>query len=95
MSVFSKNYTLGFIKEIGEDDVLLTVNGEDIEIKLTNENREQMIEAVSEGIFIVPFDVVNNEIMSDVTDEILVEEFPEYQLEELDGVTDELPVEHE
>jgi|SRR5699024_519378 len=94
MSIFSNNFTLGFIKEVGEDDILLSVNNKDIEINLTKENKEDILQAVQDDVFVVPFNLETNEIMTDVNDEELRELFPEYELDELKDLTDDIPDEH-
>ena len=91
MSVFSRNYTLALIKEVGENDVLLTVNDQDLEIELNEGNKQAVFDAVSEGIFLVPFDAEKNELLMNVDEAVLYEVFPETELNELDGATDELP----
>lgn len=91
MSVFSKDYTLALIKEVGENDVLLTVNDQDLEIELNEDNKQAVFDAVSEGIFLIPFDAEKNELLMTVDEAVLHEVFPETELKELDGATDELP----
>lgn len=95
MSVFNKNYTLALIKEVGENDVLLSVNDQDFEIELNEDNKQAILDAVSEGIFLVPFDSEKNELLMTVDDAVLYEVFPEIELEELEGATDDLPDEIE
>lgn len=60
MSVFHENYTLGLIKEVGEDDVLLTVNNIDIVVPLSEGNRQAVLDAVTEGVFLIPYDSKKN-----------------------------------
>lgn len=95
MSVFNKNYTLALIKEVGENDVLLSVNDQDFEIELNEDNKQAILDAVSEGIFLVPFDSEKNELLMTVDDAVLYEVFPEIELDELEGATDDLPDEIE
>lgn len=94
MSVFSNNFTLATIKEVGENDVLLSVNNKELEINLTDMNREDVLQAVQDDVFIIPFNQETNEIMTDIKEEDLKELFPEFELEELQGVTDDIPEEH-
>ena len=91
MSIFSNNFTLAVIQEVGENDVLLSVNNEEFEVTLTDNNREDVLQAVQDDVFILPFNQETNEIMTDINEEDLKELFPEFELDELQGATDELP----
>ena len=95
MSVFSKDFTLAYIKEVGEDDVLLTVDGKEIVVELTVENRASLFQAVEEDIYIVPFNLETNELMMNVNDEVIKELFPESELEEMQNASDNIPEEHQ
>lgn len=90
MAVFSNNYTLGFIKEVGEEDVLISINGEDIEVKLTDTDREAVLQMVTENVFLVPVDADTNELLLNVDDSVLREEFPEMNLPELLGAANDM-----
>lgn len=90
MAVFSNNYTLGFIKEVGEEDVLISVNGQDVEVKLTESDREAVLQMVTEDVFLVPVDATTNELLLNVDDSVLREEFPELDVPELLGATDDM-----
>lgn len=89
--IFKQDYTLGLIKEVGEDNILLTVNDEDIVVPLHEKNRVAVFEAVEEGIYLVPYDKKNNELLMTVDEKILYEVFPEFELDELKGATEDLP----
>ncbi|RKD26506.1 hypothetical protein BEP19_16855 [Ammoniphilus oxalaticus] len=91
MNVFSENYTIGLIKEVGEEDVLLTVNGEDVVVPLSEKNREVVFELVEEGTFLVPYDQKNKEILMAIDEAVVYETFPEMDSEALEGATDDLP----
>lgn len=91
MNIFNENYTMGLIKEVGEDDVLLTVNGEDIVVPLHEKNKNIIFEAVEEGVYLVPYDKKNNEILMTVDEKVLYEAFPETELEELKGASEDIP----
>lgn len=91
MTVFNKNYTLALIKEVGEDDVLVTVNGGDVVVPLNEGNKQAIFDAVTEGVYLVPYDGKNNQLLMTVDEEVLYEIFPEIQNEELEGATDDLP----
>lgn len=93
MSVFHENYTLGLIKEVGEDDVLLTVNNIDIVVPLSEGNRQAVLDAVTEGVFLIPYDSKNNELLMTVEEAVLYEAFPEIALDELKGATEDIPEE--
>lgn len=80
MSVFSTNYTLALIKEVGESDVLLSVNEQDIEVKLNEDNKQAVFDAVSKGNFLLPFDTEKNELLMTVDEAVLYEVFPEEEL---------------
>ena len=43
MSTFRNNFRLGTIKEVGEDDVLVNVNGKDVEFPLNDSNHSLSI----------------------------------------------------
>ncbi|ANU28568.1 hypothetical protein [Planococcus versutus] len=90
MAVFSHNYTLGLIKEVGEEDVLVSVNGKDIEIELKESDREVLLHMVTENVFLVPVDSDTNELILNTEESVLREEFPEMELAELQGAADEI-----
>ena len=89
MAVFSHNYTLGLIKEVGEADVLVSVNGEDIEIELKESDREVLLHMVTENVFLVPVDSDTNELILNIDEATMREEFPEMELAELLGAAEE------
>lgn len=89
--IFKQDYTLALIKEVGEDNVLLTVDDKDIVVPLHEKNRIAVFEAVEEGIYLVPYDKKNNELLMTVDEKILYEVFPEMELDELKGATEEIP----
>ena len=89
-AIFSHNYTLGLIKEVGENNVLVSVNGEDIEVTLNENNREAILDMVTENIYLVPFDTNTNEILMTVDEATLYEIFPETDLPELIDSTEEV-----
>ena len=89
MAVFSHNYTLGLIKEVGEDDVLISINGEDVEVALTKTDRETVLHMVMENIYLVPVDADTNELILNVEDSVLRQSFPEMDLPELLGAADD------
>lgn len=88
MSVFSTNYTLALIKEVGESDVLLSVNEQDIEVQLNEDNKQAVFDAVSKGNFLLPFDAEKNELLMTVDEAILYEVFPEEELKKLEDATE-------
>lgn len=90
MAVFSNNFTLALIKEVGENDLLLTVNGEDIVVELSESNRQPILDSVTDGIYLVPFDSDKNELLMTIDEATLYEAFPEAELSELVGATDEI-----
>lgn len=89
MAVFSHNYTLGLIKEVGEESVLVSVNGEDIEIELKETDREVLLNMVTENVFLVPVDSDTKELILNMDESIVREEFPEMELTELIGAAEE------
>ena len=89
MAVFSHNYTLGLIKEVGEEDVLVSVNGEDLEIKLKESDREVLLQMMTENVFLVPVDSDTNELILNMEESAVREEFPEMELAEMLGATKE------
>lgn len=88
MAVFSHNYTLGLVKEVGENDVLISINGTDIVVDLTESDRETVLLMMTENIYLVPVDTDTNELILTVEDSVLHEVFPEMELPELFGATD-------
>lgn len=69
MGVLSHNYTLGLIIEIGENAVLVSVNGKDIEVPLNESNREAIFDMVKEDIYLVLFDIDTNKILITIEEE--------------------------
>lgn len=88
MAIFGHNYTLGFIKEVGEEDILITIDGVDVEVALSDSNRQPILDAVSRGDFMIPVDSQTNELLMNVDDETLREIFPETDLPELMDATE-------
>lgn len=95
MSTFKENLSYGLIKEIGENDVLISVNGQDFEIELDDSTRRPVYDAASEGIFIVPVDVEKKKLLINVNTQTVNEIFPEGDLKELQGVLNPLGDEYE
>lgn len=95
MTMFNKDYTLALIKEVGEDDVLVTVNDVEVVVPLDEGNKQAIFDAVSEGVYLVPYDSKNNKFLMTVDEEVLYEVFPELDNEELEGATDDLPEDDE
>lgn len=89
MAVFSHNYTLGLIKEVGEEDVLISVNGEDIEVVLKETDREVLLHMMTENVFLVPVDSDTNELILNMEESAVREAFPEMELAELLGAAEE------
>ncbi|WP_223643405.1 hypothetical protein [Planococcus sp. 4-30] len=89
MAVFSHNYTLGLIKEVGEADVLVSINGEDIEIELKESDREVLLHMMTENVFLVPVDSDTNELILNMEESAVREAFPEMELAELLGAAEE------
>lgn len=88
------NLNYARIKEIGENDVLLECDNKEYEIELTDDIKQPIYEAVEEGIYLVPFDNESKKILMNVDTQTLYEVFPEHELEELKGATDDIPDEH-
>lgn len=91
MNAFNKDFSYGIIKEVGEDDILVNVNGQDIEIKLDDSTRKPIYDATEEGIYLVPVDAKNKKLLMTVDTETIYEVFPEADLKELKGATEEVP----
>lgn len=77
------------IKAIGEDAVLLECNGKEYEIDLLEDTKQPIFDAVEEGIFLVPFDEKNEQLLMSVITSTISEIFPEHELEELKDATEE------
>lgn len=92
--IFKQDYTLGLIKEVGEDSVLLLIDDKEVVVPLHDKNRVAVFEAVEEGVYLVPYDKKNNELLMTVDEKILYEVFPEFELEELKGASEDIPDEH-
>lgn len=90
MAVFSHNYTLGLIKEVGEKDVLISVNGKDIEVELKETDREVLLNMVTENVFLVPVDSDTNQLILNIEEAAVREEFPEMELTEMMGASEEI-----
>lgn len=93
--VFSNNYTLAYIKEVGEEDVLASVDGEEIVIPIEAGERQSLLESVSEGAYILPYDRKRNQFITTIDDPTLQQEFPEFQNEALEGADEPIPEEYE
>lgn len=75
------------IKAIGEDAVLLECNGKNYEIDLLEDTKQPIFDAVEEGVFLVPFDEENEQLLISVMTGTISEIFPEHKLEELKDAT--------
>jgi hypothetical protein len=95
MKELFENLDYATIKGVGEDEVLVTFNGEDYEIKLTDTTRTPIFEAVEQGIYIVPFNSATKELLIEVNTEVMKEYFPEVFMKELDGAANFDPEEFE
>ncbi|MCT6922828.1 hypothetical protein [Metasolibacillus sp.] len=62
-----KNTIFAFIKELDRHGVLLQANGEEVNVALTEENRQFIFEAIEQGTYIVPFNKANQEIVMDLS----------------------------
>lgn len=62
-----KNTIFAFIKELDQHGVLLQVNGEEVKVALTEENRQFIFEAIEQGTYIVPFNKANQKIVIDIS----------------------------
>jgi len=91
MNTFKKDLSFGLIKEVGEDDILVNVNGQDMEIQLDDSTRKPIYDATEEGLYIVPVDVKNKKLLMTVDTETIYEVFPEADLKELKGATEDYP----
>jgi hypothetical protein len=85
MATFEKNFSYGLIKEVGEDDVLVLVDGMEIEIPLDDSTRKPIFDAVENGIYIVPVDVETSKLLITVDAQNYREIFLEADLKELKG----------
>lgn len=93
MNTFRNNFTLGQIKEVGEESVLVNVKGEDMEFSLDDSNKQPIFDAVSEGVYMIPVDVEKRKLLMTVDTQTLYEVFPETELEALkDAVNDEYEI---
>lgn len=91
MSLYSENIVLAYIEEIGEEDIVLSIKGEREIVVLTNQMREDVMQAVENDSYIVLFNQETKEFVTEVGEETLESIFPESSLDTLKGVTDELP----
>lgn len=60
---FDKNFTYGMIQEVGEKDILVKVQDELMEIKLTDDVRPTVFRNVEVGIYLIPIDIENKRII--------------------------------
>ena len=68
---------------------MVSVNGEDIEIELKESDREVLLHMVTENVFLVPVDSNTNELILNIDEATMREEFPEMELDELLGAAEE------
>lgn len=88
MVIFNRKFSYGIVQEVGEDDVLLTVDGVDYEIPLTNDDRQSVFDAVTEGVYILPVDLERKRLLMTVDTNVEYEVFPELEImDQLAGAT--------
>lgn len=77
------NITHAFIKEIEEEILLISVEGNDMKVELTKEDALIILEAIEHGTYIIPFDLDRKKIVTEIEDAQLLKHFPETKSVEL------------
>ncbi|MEC1177250.1 hypothetical protein P9B03_02035 [Metasolibacillus meyeri] len=62
-----KNTVFAFIKELEKECVTLQVNSQEVKVALIEENRNFIFEAIEQGTYIVPFNLVSGEVAVNIS----------------------------
>ncbi|WP_144495847.1 hypothetical protein [Bacillus thuringiensis] len=91
MLLFREDIALGVIKAIGEGELILLVKEEELRIKITREQEEELaVHVMNQENMLVPVNVKTHELFFDTA-----ERWNEEEMEELQRASERLGEDHE
>ncbi|MCU4970632.1 hypothetical protein OCD64_27250 [Bacillus toyonensis] len=91
MLLFHENIVLGVIKEVGEGELVLLVKEEELTIKITREQEEELaVHVMNQENMLVPINVKTHELFFDTA-----ERWNEEEMEELQKASERVGEDHE
>ncbi|PGC58903.1 hypothetical protein COM21_30570 [Bacillus toyonensis] len=91
MLLFREDMALGVIKEVGEGELVLLVKDEELTIKITREQEEELaVHVMNQENMLVPVNVKTHEIFFDTS-----ERWNEEEMEELQKASERVGEGHE
>ncbi|KAA0750855.1 hypothetical protein DN401_25115 [Bacillus sp. BF2-3] len=91
MLLFREDIVLGVIKEVGEGELVLLVKEEELTIKITREQEEELaIHVMNQENMLVPVNVKTHELFFDTA-----ERWNEEEMEELQKASERVGEDHE
>ncbi|PDY86769.1 hypothetical protein [Bacillus toyonensis] len=91
MLLFREDMALGVIKEVGEGELVLLVKDEELTIKITREQEEELaVHVMNQENMLVPVNVKTHELFFDTT-----ERWNEEDMEELQSASERVGADHE
>lgn len=91
MLLFREDIALGVIKEVGEGELVLLVKEEELIIKITREQEEELaVHVMNQENMLVPINVKTHELFFDTA-----ERWNEEEMEELQKASERIGEDHE
>ncbi|QWH09610.1 hypothetical protein [Bacillus mycoides] len=91
MLLFQEDIALGVIKEVGEGELILLVKDEELTIKITREQEEELaVHVMNQENMLVPVNVKTHELFFDTA-----ERWNEEEMEELQKASERVGEDHE
>ncbi|MGX5496787.1 hypothetical protein ACWKTU_23810 [Bacillus toyonensis] len=91
MLLFREDMVLGVIKEVGEGELVLLVKDEELTIKITREQEEELaVHVMNQENMLVPVNVKTHELFFDTA-----ERWNEEEMEELQKASERVGEDHE
>ncbi|MGE6348058.1 hypothetical protein CN325_21380 [Bacillus thuringiensis] len=91
MLLFHEDIVLGVIKEVGEGELVLLVKEEELTIKITREQEEELaVHVMNQENMLVPVNVKTHELFFDTA-----ERWNEEEMEELQKASERVGEDHE
>ncbi|WP_144573048.1 hypothetical protein [Bacillus cereus] len=91
MLLFREDIALGVIKEVGEGELVLLVKKEELTIKITREQEEELaVHVMNQENMLVPINVKTHELFFDIA-----ERWNEEEMEELQKASERVGEDHE
>lgn len=82
--LLGENFAIGIIKEVGDNDVVLSVDGEEITVDLSDEQAEELHQfLIEQDNFLIPINLETKELFLEMDSK-----WNEEDLEELIGISD-------